>query len=917
MRIHELIFTGVGPYRQRQHVDFDQLRESGLYLINGPTGAGKSTIIDAIVFALYGRPAGDDSDEARLRSDFAAPNERTEVELVFETADGRFRVLRSPRYLRAQKRGGEALTTEAATCKLFRIHSDGHEVEVARTIASANAELQATIGLSADQFLQTVVLPQGQFATFLRAKTVDREAILQRIFGTRLYEEVAKLLKEDAKLARTDKDAASARIREALIAIDARVALGAEALQHLLEYVSNGLDTPLLAGLRDAEPALEAEAVALATAAAEAAAQAASTDALRTLASKERAARESVAMAQALLVQARSTATSAWAAVEQAHELAASLGIAIDDAVTEQAWRDRASAAATAAGALQGALEAERASVGWHERETAQQAGIQRLLAEAEQGRLRLNELPSLLEAQQHIAAARPGPDEVAALVQRQQALDADAALFTKIDSQAGQLPELTEQLRLALRQASEADSQYAEASRRFIDSLAATLALDLQEGRPCPVCGSLEHPRPASPDDTHVSREQVDALEVHARRARDEAVKAEQGLQRANADLADLERQATRSREDLQAAQAQFVRDEAALNARNVAAAQAEVALQSLRDERDYLGESIAALGTTIAVAEADLASQNSAHRANLAKAEEGRGAFPSVAARMLATEQLVQQLGALADALRDLAAVEAAEVTAGAALSAFASREGFADLEAAEAAFASANAAKSEADDVARTAARRLSDLRDGIGAVAGACEERARRIADNADLIHLADLFNPGRGADSGLHIYVLQALFANVVEAANRRFETLLSGRFRLLATRDEGGDARSVLGLGLAVQDGLTGKTRPATSLSGGETFCASLALALGLADVVRMGSGGIEIGSLFIDEGFGSLDPKPLEDVMTMLRQLGSHGRLVGLISHVPEMKTAIAEKITVIQAGEDRPTELQVSWMA
>jgi exonuclease SbcC len=184
-----------------------------------------------------------------------------------------------------------------------------------------------------------------------------------------------------------------------------------------------------------------------------------------------------------------------------------------------------------------------------------------------------------------------------------------------------------------------------------------------------------------------------------------------------------------------------------------------------------------------------------------------------------------------------------------------------------------------------------------------------------AQNTDLIELSAMFNRDKENGQNLNIYVLAAIFKNVLAAANRHFEGLLGGQFRLELDSEANSDGRALRGLGVRVFDSHTGSYAPAKTLSGGETFCASLSLALGLADFVRQGAGGIEIGTLFIDEGFGSLSDGPLTDVMNMLTSLQRGGRTVGLISHVDEMKSQITEKIEVTKASKDSPATLTVSW--
>ena len=916
MRIRTLSFTGVGPYRDPQHIDFDQLHGTGLYLINGPTGAGKSTIIDAIVYALYGRLSGDDSDDSRLRSDFSASDQKTEVELVFETADGVFKVIRTPRYLR-EKRNREGFTDEKATCKLFRIHTDGSEEAITTNIGSANSELQTRLGLTAEQFLQTVVLPQGQFATFLRAKTKERADILKRIFGTRLYERIAELLKDQAKTVRESTDQATTAIREAVLALHALVPLDEDVKQLVLDQVRDGLDASLQATLGTIEPALRNE-TELRMAAAKASDEIAVTaDKSRTNAKAEADATAVLSQAAAAVSLTELESTSARMPVEAASDLATSLNIAIDESNDEQIWRARSAVAATEAGALQSAIEAELAVSAWPKRCAEIESRIAVITETAARENARFQLLPTLIATQAAVAAARPTQELTRDLLERKQAIGAEFEVFAKLEIQRTRRIFLDEAVASAYAKATSSNEQFAVASRAFIDGLASTLALELRDHEPCPVCGSTEHPAKATTDGTLITKEQVDGFSASAAAARDALVKAEEAVRTSEALVLELASQLRHSREELEALQASWTTDEHTLNASTAAAALAESTATELRNEQQTLTLAATDRAAELAAAKTELKAAVELHAGNVEKALAGRAGFATVAARQQAISALQEQLGQLAAALGKHMTAVSNHVKAEQQFNALAQHPTFGDVASAEAAWVAARDEKSIADMAALQSTQRLQAFAAAVASITALCEARQALVADSADLVHLADLFKESKGTASGLHIYVLQSLFAKVVEAANMRFQTLLGGRFELVSTSEEDGDGRSVLGLGLSVRDGLTGKTRPATSLSGGETFCASLALALGLADVVRMGAGGIEIGSLFIDEGFGSLDPRPLEDVMTMLHQLGSNGRLVGLISHVPDMKTAIPEKITVVPAGEDRPTKLEVSWMS
>ena len=915
MRIRTLSFTGVGPYRDPQRIDFDQLHGTGLYLINGPTGAGKSTIIDAIVYALYGRLSGDDSDDSRLRSDFSASGEKTEVELVFETADGVFKVMRTPKYLR-EKRNRDGFTEEKATCKLFRIHTDGSEEAITTNIGSANSELQTRLGLSAEQFLQTVVLPQGQFATFLQAKTKERADILKKIFGTRLYERIAELLKDQAKTVRESTDQATMALREEVLALHAQVPLEEALKQRVLDQVRDSLDTSLQATLGTIEPALRNEAE-LRIAAAKASDEIAATaDKARSRAKVEADATVALSQAATAVSLTQLESDAARMPVEAASELATSLNIVIDQSNDESIWRARSAVAATEAGAIQSAIAAELAVSSWPHRYAEIESRIAAITETAARENARFQLLPTLIATQAATAAARPTHELTRDLLERKQTIDAEFDAFAKLELQRTRRISLDAAVASAYAKATSSNEQFAAASRAFIDGLASTLALELRDHEPCPVCGSTEHPAKATTDGTMITKEQVDGFNASAAAARDALVKAEEAVHTSEALVLELETKLRHSRAELEALQATWADDEQTLNAATAAAALAESAATELRNEQQTLTVAATDHAAKLAAAKTELKAAVELHDSNVEKALAGRAGFATVAARQQAIRALQEQLGQLADALGKYMTAVSNHASAEQHFNTLAQHSTFGDVASAESAWVAARDEKSIADMAALQANQRLQAFTAAVASITALCETREALVADSADLVHLADLFKESKGTASGLHIYVLQSLFAKVVEAANMRFQTLLGGRFALISTSEEDGDGRSVLGLGLSVRDGLTGKTRPATSLSGGETFCASLALALGLADVVRMGAGGIEIGSLFIDEGFGSLDPKPLEDVMTMLRQLGSNGRLVGLISHVPEMKTAISEKITVVPAGEARPTKLEVSWM-
>lgn len=916
MRIHSLRFRGVGPYLHEQSIDFTQLGESGLYLINGPTGAGKSTIIDCICFALFGKLASDDADLGRMRSDFAGPSDPTEVDLTFETAAGVFRVIRTPQYLKAKKRGtGE--TVANATCQVFRVPPDGNEQTIATQVASANKELLRLIGLTREQFVQTVVLPQGEFAAFLNASTQDRSEVLKRIFNTHLYERVVAILKEDAREAASQKTQATNDIKGQIHVLAATAGLDDATRDALVEFASTSLDEQLMGALDGLLPEFELAHTTASTEFTTAKKRADDADRDRDRAKREANAQNAVTTATRAVSTAATAVDAARAALTPLATLAAAIGIELDESTEEATWRQRASQASSHAGELTALLADEASVAGWPVKESAAVQAIEDLAQLHAQDRVRLDRLPEDIKQQQAIAMRRPKLEESNKLNERGSHLDRQADQFAALDGESARLPDLTARVEAADAARQAADAGLASATEAYRAGVAASLALDLEPGRPCVVCGATEHPAPARHDGEAVSLDDVETLREHAARALATFSTAAEALEGARKRVEELTGAITMSRDGLVSAQAELQGQLLDLERRSADADSADAAIVALEHERAQLTLRANEYAATNATMTAALEAQRAEMAQTMAKVASARGPYPSIADRLIDVRALEGALTQLAGALANRSTALANKATADQALAELEPREGFGDVDAAQQAWLIADGQRLDADRVRAEAAYRLQHLRDGRSSIERLCENRRRLVSQNADLIHLAERFSAGRGSDMGLHIYVLRSLFANVMDSANRRFESLLNGRYRLVPAPESEGDGRSLHGLGVSVEDQLTGRVRPAKTLSGGETFCASLALALGLSDVVRMTAGGIDIGSLFIDEGFGSLDGDQLDDVMLMLGHLSSDGRRVGVISHVDSMKSAITERIDVTAVGENQPTSLRVSWMS
>lgn len=979
MQLHRLEVEGFGPFRARQSVDFDAFADDGIFLIAGRTGAGKSSILDAVCFGLYGGVPRYDGGDKRLRSDHCEPDDITEVVVEFSTPAGRYRVRRSPEYERPKRRGG-GMTTQASAVQLDTMVA-GEWVGLAAKEREAAYELDEILQLSREQFLQVILLAQNRFSEFLLAGSRDRQALLRRLFGTERFEDVQARFEERRRAAeeelRAGLAAVSARLDEAERLVVALVpgqeaALSIEpqdaprTTEERLEDIDRARARADYRAERLAAEKVEAEERSSQADAALAAAKEEQRDqqerdrarlALATLDAEEpaiAAAREELAQARLAeslraTIASASRASAATVAARDAEGEARrsweSLDVDTDDLDEWIAERTRESGVWRRAEELERALpaiEAELAGAG-----DAVSAATTRLATiDAERDGLpaRQDELSRELDDVRLTAGrVEVRATEAAAATARLAAAVEVAGLESAEQSAERALVEMS--ATLTSRQ-----SELTALRKRRLEGFAGELASELQTGAACPVCGAHEHPAPAVHADP-VSAEDVAEAEAH----RDAAAAAERDAsERLGAVRSDLI--AARTRADGRDVDAATSEQEQSAREYELAAAAVErvrvlesslVDLQAranvLQAERD---------SATAALAEVREAQGLLAQRATEARAvvAEARGTHPSVAERLARSDGEVAAAKTLLDASAELVRRLDAATAADAELAAALDDSPFADAEAAEHALrspaaqealdgriaqhavqrekeraillplelrtlpeepidlgpaetrsAEARARWTEAVTAAERAAGAAERLSGLLADARGAYERSAEGAADFDVLRGLADAI-AGRGANTRkmtLETFVLAAELEEIVDAANRRLSDMSTGRYQLrhsdaLAARG------AASGLGIVVFDAYTGQTRPAQSLSGGETFLSSLALALGLAEVVTARAGGIRLDTLFIDEGFGSLDGDTLDVAMRTLDELRQGGRTVGVISHVEAMQEQIPAQLAV-----------------
>ena len=1010
MKIRWLRITGIGPFAGTHTVDFSAFEDSGLFLLDGPTGAGKSTLIDAITFALYGDVARTkDASKDRLRSNHISDSDPSEADLVFEVATGIYRVTRTPAYTPAGKK-----SQRNSKSTLTRVVEDPDAPDGWRTVEpiasgprDVGYEIPAIVGLDKDQFLQTIVLPQGKFSQFLNATSDAREQILRDIFDTQIYVDFTKALVDAAASskrgieerrvaavsafervralndalsedAHTDTSGAQERAAEAEEAdqLDA----GAEDASAVTRWAQDACDRAreahaqtlrvaeaATAAAREASGAL-AEGRALAEAQAEHARVSAKLAELT--ASQEAVAsdRERARSARrALTVAPFDTAvTEASARLEAAGDQVAALSPALGDeacaqpaALTPeavsvlgqraQAQRDEAS---RTRGSLEEALAVERSLPDLR-------AQIESLRSQHEQALARIasieaerEALPGRIEqATESLRLMRADADTLPEAASALRAINERLDASMQADLLRSALLGASDELREATATAKLANAAAADTHDLWIAQSASALARELEEDTPCPVCGSTEHPSPAPVADGEITREQVAELD----QARD---RAEGALRDAQARHQDLVRRIAQLNEVAGAPTPtlETERDRAAelvakLEALSPQIAEIEAALAQERTRLDGLNDSLQSAREAAASLASTLEERESALAAAVARVEAERANFASLDERAAHLDEHAHRAAALAGACTDWDNARAAHAQARHSLAdalteqglqadswrslllplpqvetlearvaehekaLFAAREALASQrltraastpapnleslteaarQAEEEAAASARASGILEQHCAQLDAARAS-LKRALEALAHAREQAGpiRRLAD------IAAASGPENLASTPLSAWVLISRLEEVLAAANPRLAAISSGRYELVSVPDDGTASRKS-GLGLAIIDHDTDALRSPRTLSGGETFYTSLALALGLADVVSAEAGGVELRTMFIDEGFGSLDSHTLSLVMAQLQALRCAGRTVGVISHVEEMATQIADQIQV-----------------
>ena len=934
MRPLQLTLSAFGPYAAQTTLDLEKLGKGGLYLITGDTGAGKTTLFDAITYALYDHSSSGIREGSMLRCKYADDKTPTFVELEFEVHGVRYTVRRNPEYQRPKARG-EGMTTEKADATLT-YPDDRPPVTKAKDVTAA---VQEIIGLDYNQFSQIVLIAQGQFTKLLNASTEERSRIFRKLFRTQRYAQLQERLQAEASALNQQRTAQNAKLDSLLGGLqfspedpDAE-ALRTLCAQTVPETALSLLDTLTArqaAALEEAGTALQATEAQLNTVQQQ----------LGAAAQAQRLAQQ-LAARQAELAAAKPALDAARAEAGRHAGDAAQL-----DALTAQVTQAQSALAAydaldTLCRQQTEARDAARLAAAQAHKRRTQLDSLNAALAAAEA------ELAALADADTRLLALQ---NRSAQLAQRGEALAKLEQRLADCQRQAKAAHKAQESYRAAAAAQDEARARRDALERAFLDAQAGLLAESLTEGAPCPVCGSTHHPARALLPHTAPTQTQVEAARQVAaetdRQAQNASAAAQSALAAANEAKTSLRRDAetllperfttpegtvpltfalmtnvlAEENATLQTAQTDCKAQCRQTNADCRRKAQLEADRQAKTRQRPALEQSAAE-------ADRSAAAQNASADALEGQIAERRAALPyprradaQAALDKLEADRRTLRTG-MDTAQRKLKQAEQTVAAAEAAVEALTAQQTAAQKE-----LPARSAEELTAQQTELTAARETLRSREKqLSAQLLPNRKTAaqyRAAAEARQALESRWQWVSALAATAGgtltskqkikLEAYIQMNYLDRILRYANTRLMQMTAGQYELERIGAE--NQRSQSGLDLGVIDHYNGTRRSVKTLSGGESFKASLALALGLSDEVQSSAGGIRLDTLFLDEGFGSLDEESLELAIRVLSGLTEGDRLVGIISHVGALKDRIDRQVVVHKARTGGSTvELRV----
>ena len=916
MRPLKLVLSAFGPYAGRTELDLAQLGTGGLYLITGDTGAGKTTIFDALTYALYGEASGANRDASMFRSKYAKPETPTEVELTFSYAGKTYTVKRNPEYDRPKARG-EGFTVQKAEALLR--YPDGRVVTRQRDVDQAIREI---MGINRSQFMQIAMIAQGDFLKLLLATTGERQAIFRQIFKTELFQALQERLKRDAASLNDLCSAARSSLAQFIGGIEA------DELDALSIDVSRAKagDLPIADVVELLNRLIEKDA------SAESALDRRKEELDRKLATingvlgqinAQEKAKAAVERNRAELDLETQRHAELKAALEAQRAAVPETERAADEKSKLEAELPRYDALDKLGRELKKAREELAA------KEAAHAADLQKSTAAGQTLEALRQELKTLADAgaeRQRLFSEREKKDG------RKKAVDGLLADLSAHRKERAKLEALRREYLEASEAGRRASAEYEAKNKAFLDEQAGIIAETLEDGKPCPVCGSTEHPHPAA-------KSAQAPTEAQLRKSKAEAEAAQRAAQQKSEECA--------AANEKLIGQAESIRAKLEELGLSCEPGNAETVLMVARGElENELGQLAASIRTEDrrmarrAALEAEIPRKETALTGQKEALEALSNAIAGQRAEILSkAKQREAEAGSLRFESRQRAEARIGELDA--LIGRLKAR-----LKRAEEAFNASDKRIGELRAAIEGLEEQLAekielDKEAGLRQKSELTEERkeadrkskalsARLSANRAALTNIRDksaeldglekrytwlkaLSNTAAGSIAGkekimLETYIQMTFFDRIVARANTRFMIMSGGQYELKRRR-EAENKVNQSGLDLDVIDHYNGTERSVKTLSGGESFMASLSLALGLSDEIQSSAGGVRLDTMFVDEGFGSLDEESLDQAMKALSGLAEGNRLVGIISHVAELKNRIDRQIVVTkeQTGGSR----------
>ena len=907
MRPIKLTVSAFGPYAGKTVLDLDKLGENGLYLITGDTGAGKTTIFDAITYALYGEASGDNREASMFRSKYAEAATPTEVELVFAYAGKTYTVKRNPEYERPKSRG-EGFTTQKAEVQF--LYPDGRVVTKQRDVDNAIRDI---MGINRSQFLQIAMIAQGDFLKLLLAPTEERKKIFRQIFKTQLYQDLQDRLKKESGQLNDKCDAARNSIKQYIdgITCDENDVLCmevekakngllpakdvAELIERLLTQ-DNDKKTAIQKSISDAEKALEIVNANLGKIEAKEKTQKALDRAQNSLTREKET---NLALKADFDIEKGKISERELLAEEKARIEAEFPRYEALDTIEKQIKNDE-----DAISKKERQLKKDR------DQYAADEAAFKTLKKEFES-------LEDAGEGKEKLSRQKEKAQ------QKQEKFKNLSKLFEGLHGFADTLDALQSDYKKASAASEKATADYEAKNRAFLDEQAGIIAETLENGKPCPVCGSLEHPCIAHKS----AKAPTEAQLKRAKENADQARKTAEGLSgecKKAKGLLDAKKDETEKRAKELWQSVPFEDVENKLPEEQKAVSEEISALdRALSEEekkvsrRSELAESLPKTEKALEEREKDILGRNTSLEADKASLSEKK--------KQRDTEKELLRFGSIEEAKKKSKALEK---HIGEMKKAFDNAQNaLSESDKKIAGYTSSikeltKQISSDCDLDQEGETKKKTDITEKKAADDAAVKVLHTRIESNSQVLaHIREkvgeldalekryawlkaLSNTANGNISGkekvmLETYIQMTYFDRIIARANSRFMVMSGGQYEL-KRRKEAENNRSQSGLDLDVIDHYNGTERSVKTLSGGESFKASLSLALGLSDEIQASAGGVRLDTMFVDEGFGSLDEESLDQAMRALSSLADGNRLVGIISHVADLKNRIDKQIVV-----------------